>query len=64
MKKIFLGYSIKYWSIFLLIGFIYGFFMGWLTDFSSVEIGISAGVLALISHFIEIKFFKKPNCKK
>ena len=38
--------------------------MGWLTDFSSVEIGISAGVLAFISHFIEIKFFKKPNCKK
>ncbi len=64
MKKMFLGYSIKYWLIFLLIAFTYGFFMGWLTDFSSVEIGISAGILAFISHFIEIKFFRKPKCKK
>ena len=63
MKKKFLGYSIKYLLIFFLMGFVYGGLMAWLTDFSSIEIGVSAGVLALISHFIETKFFGTPKCK-
>jgi len=62
MKK-FIGYSIKYWLTFLFVSFVYGGLMGWLTDFTSIEIGISAGVFALVFHFIEIKFFGKPKCK-
>ncbi len=45
------------------MGFVYGGLMAWLTDFSSIKIGVSAGVLALISHFIETKFFGTPKCK-
>ena len=63
MKKKFLGYSIKYWLIFFLMVFVYGGLMAWLTDFSSIEIGVSSVVLALISHFTETKFFGTPKCK-
>ena len=59
MKKIFLGWSIKSWLIFILVMALAGALLEMFTDLTIIQISISCMVLSLPYMYIERKLFKK-----
>tara|TARA_B100000965_G_scaffold128675_1_gene107148 strand:+ start:89 stop:325 length:237 start_codon:yes stop_codon:yes gene_type:complete len=64
IKKLFLGWSIKSWLIFILVMALAGALLEMLTDLTTIQISITCMVLSFPYMYIERKLFKKSKPPK